>query len=204
MTRRQVLARFSLPFLAGLTTPARSDSELVEIVDEPHLLSKESAAGFKSLLPPVLPLRPSVVLLPGAKLVSTQRGRELREKVKNGSRLIWESGLAFASSSEIERQRCVLAEVFGLQLGDPIAESPNGAPYVAFGGAPELLVRPFGLAFPISGDRSKTIAHWGGTVVALRRRLGHGELVYLGAMLGPSLLASDPEARHAAGSLLRR
>lgn len=202
MTRRQVLAQFSVPFFPSLLAPSGNAASIpVKIIPEPHLLSTESAAGFKSCLPQIVLSGHPVIVLPGAKQVSAQQARALREDVSNGSLLIWESGLAFANPIEIEEQKQVLAETFGIQLGSPIAESVGSHPYVSFTGARDCLVRPFGLVFSIRSTQSEYIAHWHGIPVAMRKQIGKGNLVYLGAMLGPSLLASDREAHQAATRL---
>jgi hypothetical protein len=203
MTRRQVLVRFSLPFLPALASSRGAAQNSVRIVSEPHLLSTESTAGFKICLPKILRLGRPVILLPGAKQVSIQEALALRSQVKKGSLLIWESGLAFGGSSEINQQRRMLAQIFGVRLHDPIGKSFDGPPYVAFAGTPECLIRPFGSVMSIQCEQSETAAHWGGIPVAVRKALGEGELVYLGAMIGPSLLASDSEAQRYLNCLLR-
>ncbi len=205
MTRRHVLALCSTPLIPGLMAhPMRAGSNSTKIITEPHLLSKESRAGFESVLPQVLPPYRPLILLPGAKQVCAQQGRALRDEVSKGSLLIWESGLAFANPIEIEQQRHVLAETFGIQLEGPITESAASHPYVSFTGARDFLVRPFGSVFQISSVASECAAHWHGIPVAVRKQIGQGNLVYLGAMLGPSLLAADREARQALTRLMMR
>jgi hypothetical protein len=197
MTRRHFIAGLPLPLLP--LDAFTSNFSGFAILPEDHVLSQESAAAYATLLTWFSPPRRSVLLLPGAKRLSLSRALALRRALEAGSSVLIECGLAFSPLSEIAEQRHVLRRAFDLRLGSPV---PAGLcrPYVSFGSG--RLVRPFGVTFPVSSNGGDSVAHFGEISVALKTRVGHGILVFLGAMLGPHVQASDPDARFAAQHIL--
>jgi hypothetical protein len=202
MTRREVLAACLLPAVS-LTDRAASALPFrgVSIIAEPHLLSRESAAAFGALLARQPPMCSVTILLPGAKHVPLRLAWQIQELAENGATVLWESGLAFSDQGCAELQRRILAQVFGLLLGQPLITSSGQAQYIAFDET-RALIRPFGSTFPVFCNQGDVIAHFSGAPVCLRKKVGRGQLIYLGAMLGPHLLACDPDALRAATHLL--
>lgn len=197
MTRRHFLAGLSLPLLPRDSTVPNSAG--FTILAEDHLLSQESAAAYAASLAPLSPPRRTVILLPGAKRLSLDRALALRRALETGASVLMECGLAYSASSEIDEQRRLLRDVFGVQLGSPIA-ADHHHPYVAF--ALGHLVRPFGLTFPVFREGGQPLAHLGGTPVACKARAGSGTLIFLGTMLGPHLQAFDSDGLRVAADLL--
>lgn len=132
--------------------------------------------------------------------MSLAGGEALRRAAARGARIICECGLAFSDAESVKSQRHLLTQVFGLELGQS-RTTTAGAIYVKFHESSSL-IRPFGQCFPVSGAGCEPVAYWGEAAVAVRQKIGAGEFVYLGAMLGPHLLASDPDALRAATHLL--
>jgi hypothetical protein len=199
MTRRYFLAGLPLPLLS--LDAAAPNSASVTMLPEDHLLSQESAAAYSALLAPLSPPRRSILVLPGAKRLSLARALALRREIEAGSSVLIECGLAFSKASEIEDQRRVLHHAFGIQLARPIDSADPHRPYVAF--APGHLVRSFGLTFPVFSNYGEPLAYFDERPVALKTRLGKGSVVFLGAMLGPHVQASDPDGRFAAQNILK-
>lgn len=197
MTRRHFLAGLSLPLLPF--DSAVPDPAGFTILPEEHLLSRESATAYAALLALLSPPRRTIILLPGMKWLSVAGALALRRRLEAGASVLIECGLAFSTSSEIKEQRRVLHDLFGVQLGSPIAADPQH-PYVSF--APGHLVRPFGLTFPVFREAGQPLAHFGGTPVAFKAREGSGTLIFLGAMLGPHLQAFDSDGLRVAADLL--
>jgi hypothetical protein len=71
-------------------------------------------------------------------------------------------------------------------------------PYIAYSWPASAQIRDFSRVVPL-GRRSEgageIIARVDGLPVALKRRLGRGDLIFLGSPLGPALWAGDAEAR---------
>lgn len=199
MTRRHFLADLSLPLLPLPTVLSNLPGFM--ILPENHLLSQESASAYSALLPQLSPPRHSVFLLPGIKRLSLDRALALCRALDAGSSVLIECGLAFSTPSEIEQQRRILRDTFGIQLGSPplVAADPHH-PYVAF--SSQNMVRSFGLTFPAFSNCGEPLAYFSETPVVLKTRAGKGTLIFLGAMLGPHLEASDPDARFAAQHIL--
>jgi hypothetical protein len=204
-TRREVLFNIaSAPFAAALVErPRKRFHPQLEIVPEPHCLSEESANGFRLLMTrnslASNAFSPKVTIVPGARQLSRETGRELLRHAVSGAWLIFESGLCFTPREEAVEQIRVLHDVFGLEIQAPLA---NRGGYVQYAWPLRRLVRDFSMFTTVTCSPEERIAELGGAAVCAKRRVGQGGIIFLGSMLGPGLLAEDREAHQVGSAML--
>jgi len=166
-----------------------------EIISEPNCLSQESADGFRTL---IAPGSSNVILLCGVSAIDASLACRLRERALAGTWVIWESALIACEAREFATQARILREVFGVNLMQPVALSPDQlrttGMFIHYRWPSAALTRSFSSVIPVACARAETIAWYGNTPVAMRRRFGSGGLVFLGSMLGPNLRAEEREA----------
>jgi hypothetical protein len=205
-TRREVLFNIvSAPFAAVLferpRNPVRAQPE---ILPEPHCLSEESANGFRLLMARNRAVcnapSPKVVIIPGARQLSRETGRELLQEMVSGTWLIFESGLCFIPRDRAVEQIRVLRDVFGLGVQIPLA---NWGGYIEYAWPLHRLVRDFSMFTPVKCSPEERIAEFGGAAVSAKRRIGKGGIIFLGSMLGPALLAGEREAHQVGSAMLQ-
>jgi hypothetical protein len=210
-TRREFLTGLVLAPLAIHLPDLQPDFTFrAEIWPEDHCLSEESALGFRSLLSGHSIVRDSsvgnssrlfkssrsIIIVPGARLLSLARGTELLERIRGGTWVILESGVGFSSEAESRHQAEVCETIFDLKLRPPIkaANHRSGIAYVEYRRPIRCLVRTFEAVTPVRCDSSEVIAQFGSHATCARKTIGNGGLVYLGSMLGPGLYAEEREA----------
>jgi hypothetical protein len=172
------------------------------ILAEPHLLSEESARGYRNLLATVEPRVP-IIIIPAVRQLSFGEAERLRDLAFGGARLILESGAAYAHSGEWRAQARVLDAVFGLNVREEITASTTEPAYLNYRCPERIMVRTFGAISPVHCSPGEQLAEHGGAPVAAKREVGQGCIVYLGSILGVGLLAQEREA-HAVGAALLR
>lgn len=206
-TRREALFNIlSAPFSAVLMGhPCGPVSAQPEIIPEPHCLSEESANGFRLLVArnrlASHALSPKVIIVPGARQLSRETGRELLRHAVSGAWLILESGLCFVAPQHAVEQIRVLRNVFGLDVHAPLASRGS---YIEYVWPLRRLVRDFGMITPVGCSSAERIAEFAGTPVCAQRRVGKGRIIFLGSMLGPGLLAEEREAHDVGAAILDR
>ena len=137
--------------------------------------------------------------MPAAAATEAKSLARLREHVENGSRVLYESGVAFLGPDEFGFHKRVIRSVFGLSLHDPVrlwesADSLKESPYIDFRWPVVTKIRDFSRIVPVDPVDGEAIARFHGLPVAARFRIGKGALVYLGSPLGPHFLSDDREA----------
>ena len=65
------------------------------------------------------------------------------------------------------------------------------------------LVRPFLDGVSVEAAGWTIVARLQGEVCGVRRQIGLGGMIFLGAMIGPGLLGEEPEAHQVAAGLLK-
>jgi hypothetical protein len=204
-TRRELLFNIlSTPFAAALVEhPFELVHAQPQIIPEPHCLSEESASGFRLLLQrnrQVLKgFSPRLIIIPGARQLSRETGRDMLRQVTSGTWLILESGLAFMPREEAIGQIRVLRDVFGLEVQAPLA---TGGAYIEYTWPLRRLIRDFSMITPVKCSRAETIAEIRGAAVCAKRPVGKGGIIFLGSMLGPGLLAEEREAHELGSAML--
>jgi hypothetical protein len=123
-----------------------------------------------------------------------ERWSSLRDSALQGACVILESGLAYASDAEIAGQRDALSKYFGIRIAPRLSRPASGFRYIRYHWPIEVLVREFSESAIIDPSRGDPIATVSGQVVAIRKQVGRGSVVYLGSALGPMLLAEDRQA----------
>ncbi len=197
-TRRELLAGFGV---APWSIAVRGGG--VEILEEPHCLSRESARGYRLLLKNErsVPAGGDLIIVAGARRISIETCRALRVRVEAGAWVMFESGVCFSSVEEAAGQAAILERAFDLNVLPRIVT--KGCSYVAYTWPHSAMTRTFERVTPIQCVLDERVADFGGAPVCARKRLGNGGVVYLGTMLGPSLFAEEREA-HAIGRALLR
>lgn len=191
-TRRELLElAISVPL--GMRFRATSGRPSFEIISEPNCLSEESAGGFRLLLANrTTHTERNTILLCGITALSKPRALNLRKRALGGSRILWENSPVTTDAQGFAIQKQVLKEVFGIAIENPIPVSSDRL-YVAFGWPVSVLTRTFSAVIPVACPSGEEIAQYRGIRVAIKRRLGRGEIVFLGSMLGPNLRAEERE-----------
>lgn len=199
-TRRQLLFD-----LASLSTSSLLVKQCrpAEIISEPHSLSEESARGYRKLLSAHESVWPGLIILPASCRLSLESAKKFRQRVIKGSRLILESGVAYSAALESTRQRRILAEVFGIHVGEAVPMSTSEASYVTYRCPRRIMVRTFGAITPVHCASSESITEFEGIPVAMARQTGDGTVVFLGSILGIGLLAHEREAREMGNALVQ-
>lgn len=141
----------------------------------------------------------NTLIVPAAVLAGAASLAEIRAHVESGSTVLYDSGAAFLGPEEFAFHKRVIRSVFGLSLHHPVrlwdsADSLKQSPYVDYHWPLFSKIRDFSRAIPIDSGADETIAWFHDIPVAARRRIGKGNLVYLGSALGPHLLSGDREA----------
>ena len=213
-TRREFLTGLALaPFVVHWTAAQIAAARNVEIWQEDHCLSRESAMGFRHLVsrnPPATSFASrrtvsgSLIIAPGIRWMSLSIAADLADRIHQGAWVILESGLAFSSRTESKHQSDLLKKVFGLQLLPPVkvGKNPAAATYLEYTRPVHRLVRTFEAITPVRCDQSEALARFGKHSVCIRKRIGEGTLVFLGSMLGPGIGAAEREAIEVASSLV--
>ncbi len=199
MTRRDLLlSTFAVPLLADSVGHLNKQSH-VEFIVGSHCLAEESSQGFKMLI--TEHDRSALIILPAVRYMTWETAQVLRRKAENGSWLLWESGLAYSPEPEIEAQRRILNELFGISVTALIPAHPVNE-YVMYSKPSPVLIRPFGKPAEVNCAPEENLAAFAGHVVACRKRIGAGGITFLGSLLGTSLLSGDAEAKMIASHLL--
>ena len=186
ITRREALARtVCAPLLCFPAGPA------IKIISERTLLSEESAAGYR--LQTAFDLSRPVLVLAGVACPSRRTMDAAQSALLSGSFVVMESALGFCSPDEIGRQSRRLNRQFALGLHERSATTIR---YITYRWPQTTLVRSFGPALSFDSGTEEVMAVSEERPVALLRQQGRGTLLFLGAMLGPSLFAGEREAHH--------
>jgi hypothetical protein len=140
------------------------------------------------------------LIVPAAVDVDPRVAARLSTYLKSGMCLILESGAAFASPRVFRAHQAMLQNYFGIRVERPVhlwrGKPDRGrVPYVDFDWPHATKIRDFSSVVPLAKDEEGIIALAEGLPAALKRRVGHGTLIYLGSPLGPALWAGEPEAR---------
>jgi hypothetical protein len=165
------------------------------IIVEPHVLSRESAAHFQTLLNGCKVTPRDLVVLPAARELTTDLARRLGTRASSGAWLILESGLCFTTPVIRQQQTRLWATEFGLSFG---TSSQTTQLYVEYLWPSRQIIRTFGACTPLSPISGEIIAHSGDAPVCCIRRVGRGGILFLGSMLGPGLAAGEREAHRLA------
>lgn len=229
--------------LAGLAATDRSPSVLPSsvpclLVDcGEHCLLPESLAGFeRGLNAASIPyhrvaadaIEPAgIIVVPGALLPSEDFAARLSSYCRLGSRVVYESGAAFATVEAFRNEQRLLKTHLEMGLQTPVdlwddtayrASGRPAPPYVHYRWPARTMVRDFSRALPVYGsgagglevgklaydfDRDRSIAYVCGFPVACRSRQGRGEVIFLGSPLGPHL-GSDREAQALLSEFVRQ
>lgn len=158
----------------------------------------EALAGYQAVLPRAEGVKHALVVLPAVTTVTSAGLGAVRRSLDLGATVILESGTGFLAeeSDELRRHRALLKDEFDIVTGNPVCVWPaDGIPYVEYSWPRAALVRDHSRVIPVESERVHVVARSNGLAVALRRRIGRGTLIFLGAPLGPALLFGDREAR---------
>lgn len=221
VTRRQILlSAASAAVLPCTVLAAREEpSQAVRwiVIDPRNSLARESARGFQAALrrtgerfevsDSVPTFRAELIVLPFATTLSQQQASRLCRQLAAGCSVVVESGASFASHGEVLRQRAVWRQAFGIHADLPPSGRtwPAGDPtnYVRYHWPADAQIRYFGELLSVSTAGAEGIATYRGRTVGIRKRIGRGELLFLGSPLGPMLAAEDHQAAELAAGIIQ-
>jgi hypothetical protein len=221
LTRRQILLTAAsgalLPYTGLAAREKRRQAARWIVVDRRNSLACESARGFQAALrrtgerfevSDAVPLcRAELIVLPFAGTLPQRQVSQLRSQLASGCSVIFESGASFASHDEKLRQRMMWRQAFGIHADLPPSAPacPVGDPpdYVRYHWPADVQIRHFGEFFPVDISGAEEIAIYREGTVAIRKRIGVGELLFLGSPLGPMLAAEDHQAAELTAGMIQ-
>ena len=166
---------------------------------------RESVAGYESALAGLgtdVMSRGTLLIVPAALDIPPPAVRMIMSRLRAGASVVLESGAGFAADRDFRAHRAVLRDQLGVHVEAPIRfwSPPTGSraiPYIDYTWPSAAKVRDFSRVVPLGRrrDGAEIIARVDGLPVGLRRRIGPGELIFLGSPLGPALWVGDLEAR---------
>ena len=199
LTRRELMHAAAvagtalLPALPLLGSAAEQCAGVTLLLDGDDYLARESAAGYKRALRGMGDAR--TIIVPAISTLSLACATALRAKVQAGRSVILESALTFTDDTSTEQQCRIIRDLFGFPVEWPQEQAGGAASYIQYRWPVDALVRSFGQPVYIRNDNQRAIAHHpANRIVAARKSMGDGEVVFLGSPLGPLLLAEDREA----------
>ncbi len=206
LTRRQLvwMAASAAALLPSRVIEAKERGGVSLVLEGGNCLTRESAAAYWRVLDGigmrveiasgVKAINFHTILLPAIGALTLPTALALREKVEFGHSLILESALAFADVQEAESQRAVIAEVFSLRVELTSPQPMERVSYLRYRWPADVLVRHFGNPATVRGAQCQPIAQLGSLTVAAIKPIGLGKIIFLGAPIGPMLMAGDREA----------
>ncbi len=191
-TRREVLELALAVSLSGMPADPK-----FQVIAEPNCLSQESAEGFRAVLDARKDLpwsKHPFIVVAGSTHKRPALVGQLRSSLEQGAILIWESaGYGVDRNAQWDR-------AFGVKTLNKTP--PSDQKYVQYRWPARALIRSFGRAIHFECAPAEAIAYIADEPVALKKQVGKGTLIVLGAMLGPHLRADDREANEVARQIL--
>jgi len=144
----------------------------------------------------------ALLIVPAALALRAAAVRAIVTCLGAGATVIIESGAGFATDRDFAAHRVALRDHLRLYIEAPLglwsaARRSGAIPYVDYTWPSPAQVRDFSRVVPLGRreDERDIIGRVDGRPVALKRRCGRGDLIFLGSPLGPALWAGDAEAR---------
>ena len=202
LSRRVFLELPAVAFALRIPPPVATGNTV--ILNAPHDSAfTESLRGFQTALPASrvvhqLSGAEKFVVAPGVMALHADQVRQFRRSATAGNTIVLESALAFADVRCLTEQQRLLAQQLGIVTGAPFdvwAQRASAAlPYIEYSSPRAALVRDFNRALPLHVSDEQRLATVHGRVVAAQYRFGSGRIVFLGSLIGPSLLSGDRES----------
>src|SRR5262249_10719628 len=135
-------------------------------------------------------------IVPGIGVLDQRTASALAFMARAGAALVLESGAGFLDRYDFAAHQKTLRVVFDVVIGEPVGVWVEGGaiPYVRYAWPTKKLVRDFSRVVPVVAKDTEVIGRMGEISVASKKRVGRGQLIFLGSPLGPALRAGDAEA----------
>ena len=190
LTRRQLVKTSVAAAFAACGKAGAAPQKLVlPAFTSDDWLSQESFAGFESVTPQQVGT-PTIVVVAGLSFIREQYLRALRAYVADGGWVIWERAANFSARNE-SKSKELLARFFDIQI---LPAPSMTSSYMQYRWPAVKSVRIFQDVARVCCLPHEIVAEYDGQPVALRRSLGKGGIIFLGAMLGPGIRAEEREA----------
>ena len=207
ITRRRFLGCVAGSLTAGLSLdlprPVETGSRSVLLDLGEHCSLRESVRGYESALAGLgtrVTSQCTLLIVPAALDIPPPALGAIVTSLRAGATVLLESGAGFASGREFRAHRAVLRDQLGVHIATPVPlwsrPGSRGIPYVDYRWPSSAQIRDFSRVVPLGREGAGERIAWVDDLpVALKRRSGRGDLIFLGSPLGPALLAGDAEAR---------
>lgn len=137
-----------------------------------------------------------VVIVPGVGAFDERTGEVLLDLLETGTAVLLESAGGFCDHAEFVAHQRILSRFFDVHVGAPVdvwSESVT-VRYVHYHWPIQATVRDFSRVVPVIDHDAEVIGQIGELRNALKKRIGRGQLIFLGSPLGPALWSGDLEA----------
>ena len=137
-----------------------------------------------------------VAIVPGVGALDERTGEVLAELLETGTAVLLESAGGFCNHTEFIAHRRILSRFFDVHVDAPVDVWSEGVTvrYVHYDWPIQATVRDFSRVAPVIDSDAEVIGQIGELRIATKKRVGKGQLIFLGSPLGPALWAGDLEA----------
>jgi len=137
-----------------------------------------------------------LAIVPGIGVLDQRTASALVCAARAGAAVLLESGAGFLGRYEFVAHQKMLRRVFDIMIDEPehVWAKGQAIPYVRYVWPAESMVRDFSRVVPVVAEGREVIGRMRELSVASKKRIGRGQLIFLGSPLGPALRAGDVEA----------
>lgn len=138
-----------------------------------------------------------VAIAPAVGALDEAAGEALRGLLQSGTAVLLESAGGFCGRTEFAAHQQILSRCFAVHVDAPVNvwSQNETVRYVHFDWPIQATVRDFSKVVPVLAGDAEVIGKIEELRIAFKRRVGKGQLIFLGSPLGPALRAGDIEAR---------
>jgi hypothetical protein len=137
-----------------------------------------------------------VAIAPAVGALDERTGEAVLDLLESGRAVLLESAAGFSDHTEFVAHQRLLKRLFDVHVDAPVDvwSQPVPVRYVHYDWPIQATVRDFSKVAAVIDSDAEVIGQIGELHIALKKRVGKGQLIFLGSPLGPALWAGDVEA----------